>query len=62
MSYRKDLDEYCDTELQSELGRRKRLRDARKCAYCEHGLATHTCKYKGRESEYVDDGFMGRRR
>lgn len=62
MSYPKDLDDYCDAELMRELGRRKKLRDVGKCAYCSRDLATHACKYKGYEHAYIDDGLMELRR
>jgi len=48
MSYPMDLDEYDEKRLEGELKRRRRLRAAGLCDYCERPGDTPTCKERER--------------
>jgi hypothetical protein len=48
MSYPKSLDEYSEADLLGELAKRKRLREAGKCDYCERPYKTSPCRFPER--------------
>lgn len=48
MSYPKDLDEYTDEHLRSELAQRKTMRDRGVCDYCARTPDTRPCKFPDR--------------
>lgn len=48
MGYPRSLDEITDRELTQEIERRKKLRAAGKCDYCERDNSTDPCKFPER--------------
>jgi hypothetical protein len=48
MSLPRSLDEVTEAELLGELAKRKRLREAGKCDYCERPYKMSPCKFPGR--------------
>lgn len=50
MSYQFDLDEYTDEALETELYRRKKVRDSGLCDYCLRPFSEPPCRFPDRHA------------
>jgi hypothetical protein len=60
MSYPKDIEDYSDAELKSELDFRRNRRLQAKCGYCSVEISfgiTHGCKHAEREVAAINELF-----
>lgn len=51
MSYRKDLDEYTDDQLQAELTMRRSRRAEGRCDYCNRRYDASPCRFPERHAK-----------